>query len=1814
MSLLHSTDLHTSATAQRIAGQWCTSLQSLVAYTVQHAQPCWAPCDFELLPLTEPQLDQLIHQDLATLCITPSEIEAIYPCLPLQEGMVSALVQDPTAYSVQTVMTIRGALDIAKFQQAWNSVADRHPILRTRFLAQPRCQAAIMLQVVTKAWVPEWTMGAELAEQAYLIADLARGFDAVGPLLRFALFSVSAQEHHFVLTMHHALTDGWSLSLLLADVLAHYTNKTILPVPGRYQDVVQYSMAQDPSAALAFWRAELEAITAPCYLPSPHSTAPDMATKRFTSEYFASATLTLDNLAAISQFAQQHNITLSTLLRAVVAILLQYYTGNDHVLFGITLSGRNLPVGQIEQVVGPCINTVPCHAHLTTDTTVWALLEQLQQSSVQTMPYEHCSLADIHRCTAVDPGQALFNTLLVYENYPQTTPDAACPIAFKYENAVQNTEYPLTVLAGTEADQLSMLFMYRTDIFPQEYMEQVVTHCERIVTSIVSSTPDTLVSQVVPLSAAERQLLLTTFATNPQAQPVGYAHQHFMDQVRHRPDAIAVRTTANAYTYHQLSTMAHALAAQLAQATPTAPDRIVAIVADNSVELIVGQLATWLTGCAFVVIDPRYPLERKRFILSDAQCIAVLGRTADLHDVPTTQPAIALNTLDASADQPAAFAPVTPAPLDLAWLIYTSGSTGQPKGVMIEHQSIASYVHGIHAIHEFDRCTVSPTVITPIFDASVSEIWTTLSFGGTVLITDHDFAKVFAQVDRVCCTPSLLATFEPVKYRNLKHITVTGEPLSQSVIDQWAPQARLINRYGPTEVAIGTHYAELNAGDKPVIGKPYPNAIGYILDTSMRPVPVGVVGELYLGGEGVARGYLHQPELTAEKFIANPFGPGRLFKSGDLARWLPDGNVECLGRRDNQVKVRGYRIELDEVANTLAQFKGVQQACAVVQDNQLIGYVSPVDIDIQAITAFAKSRLPHYMVPAALVALPTLPLTPVGKIDRKALPKHTFVPQSTDTSTIPRTALEDRVIRMVAQVLNIPQEVIAPQDSFFQLGGNSLSAIRLSTLCCENELPLSIPALFRHPAMTDIAYEMAQSVLHRPADPLPELAPYALLPLSAKDLDPVLNDIAQQLSLSRDAIVDVLPTSSLQTEFLVNTLKDPTAYTVQMALEMHGSLDPTRFHTAWQSMFGRHSSIGAKYLVSNFIPGHTCLQVVTNQADFMWSYDADNEPSDVTAIDRAFDQTWFANDRCQGFILDGSPLIRLYLKKLDAATHVLYIAIHHALVDAWSLSLLLSEVMAIYHGHTLPPAVPYSSFIQYVTSQDRQASQTYWQTTLDGVKPTSAIQLPTHRRQPESKLPTANLTNPITVKLDHLTRFCRLQDITLNSLLRAVWTLVLARYLSETDEITFGTLVSGRNLPLPGIDRMVGLTLNTVPFRSLLALDKPVHDWLGAVHHQAGAMMAHEHSSLLDIHRWLALPREHQLFQSLLVFATAPDNPTAETADLQYHMRTGYNETEYPLMATFVEDDNTLVAELQYRCAMYDTSHIERMMAFIDHCFTTIVHSTATKVVRELIELPPAEHDLVHRWSQGPICTFDPTIGYLDDMFTHCLPDYANHPALENGEQRWTYWEVHMQAYKLAHRLQQRGIAHQTPVVLLFTRSPAYIVAILAVLYLGAVYVPVEAKSGMKRIQDIVDELANPPIVTQTQHLSLIDSLQLGQQPVIAVDIAAPESIAHTEAPSLGYQRSPTDLAYIIFTSGTTGKPKGVQVRHESLINSLLHLTTAIDLPLHCRCLQLLNLAFDSCVMEVFPTFYVGGTLVMASEDIAASVHLVDVCHITPAL
>ncbi|KAJ1973366.1 hypothetical protein H4R34_005101 [Dimargaris verticillata] len=963
-------------------------------------------------------------------------------------------------------MSIRGRLNVAHFQSAWNRLIAQHAILRTRFLLQPFGQRQTMLQVVLKAWQPTWTLGqwhgpetAHREHQAH-IASLAQPFYLTQPLLRLGLFSAGSQDHRLVFTIHHAMIDGWSLSLLIDSLIQQYME--LEPgTMGCYGHVAQHVWAQDLDSSHQFWSEHLSTVTAPSYLPSPTVDAARMAALAFVPDCFETFGVTMDNVSALVDMAQHQGVTLSTVLRAALAVLLQYYSGQDHVLFGVTVSGRNVPIRGIEGIIGPCINTLPCVATITPETTVADLLATLHNESTLTVPYEHSRLTDIHRCTRINTELALFNVLLVVQNYPESLKLSSSPLSIAIDSAQQNAEYPLTLVASTEANRLHVQLTFRTDVFPVDYVRQVGHHYLAALASLLKSPATTHIHRLTLLSLAEQTLLLDTYATNPRPCPVHYAHQYFETQVHHSPNAIALRDHAQSYTYSQVHCLAQGLAYRLVQNTAVGRDRTVVIVADLSACLVIAQLAVWMSGGAFVVIDPQQPLARKQFIVADSQCVAVVGLTHDCDPITNSLPVVPLDHLSSQRLPPDAWALPTPDPTALAWVVYTSGTTGQPKGVQVEHQSAAHHLHAAHVWPDLQEATTTHTFFTPAFDAAISELWIPLSLGGTVLVSRRDHLATLSQITRLSCSGSFLSTLDGTECPQVRTVVTGGERVTQGMVDTWADRVCLVNIYGPTEVTIATHAARLRPSKRPVIGKPLANAIGYILDQYQRPVPIGAVGELYLGGPGVARGYLNRPELTASKFIPNPFGPGRLFKSGDLARWLPGGEVECLGRQDDQVKLRGYRVELGEVTHALTQHPDVRQACVVMRNDQLIGYVSPSTVKIQAVLMAVAGKVPQYMVPTALVALDALPLTPAGKVDKRALPQYTPVKTPTASWPLSDETTDAKLLPILAQVLDKPLDAAALDQTFFQLGGNSLLAFQLVARCRRAGMKLTIADITR---------------------------------------------------------------------------------------------------------------------------------------------------------------------------------------------------------------------------------------------------------------------------------------------------------------------------------------------------------------------------------------------------------------------------------------------------------------------------------------------------------------------------------------------------------------------------------------------------------------------------------------------------------------------------------------------------------------------------------------------------------------------------------
>ncbi|KAJ1979573.1 hypothetical protein H4R35_001466 [Dimargaris xerosporica] len=1803
--------------------QVCQDKTTMNTQPVPSLSTTQPPAPFALLNFTQDALERVRKDVAQQLGVIPTAIVDIVPMSSLQTGFIVNTLKDPSAYMVQQSHRITGALDVDRYRQCWQQVGQRHSILRTKFVITDLVSGHTALQAVLATMDMAWSYDDNHDpsdadyERSYFAADRQHGFAFDGsPLIRMALFKITDTDHWLFLTFHHALLDAWSTNIVLDEVLVLYHEQPLYPAL-QYHTYLAHLMCKPTQTTQAFWQTTLNKVkpTPDLQLPSrfPPSPLPSPPSCECHKRSLSCP------LADIHAFSQRLGITTNNLLRGLWALLLsRYLNEQDEVTFGVLVSGRNEPLPGIDDIVGLSINTVPFRAALDHQQPLHDWLQDIHRLSGAIMAHEHASLVDVQKWAGVPADTPLFQSLLVYDKYRESAlalDDQR--IQCTAHDAMNFTEYPLTVSFTNVGNELHMILMYNASKYDAAYITLISAYLDACLSWIVESTPNTLVESVWQLPPDEHSAI--TIWSQGQEKTLDPSCQLlpdlFLHSVSRTPDAIALECGNEQWTYAQVHQQALVIVQWLIVHQVQPGDRV-ALVFTRSPHFVFAVLAVLLVGGVYVPIDATVTAERIDGILADLFNPIVLLERHDPALVERLSPMASEIGICSAMAWSSDFYPIDTVmthryPPDLAYIIFTSGTTGKPKGVQVRHESAVNILIHLAQTMELQSGCRFLQLLNIAFDGCLIELFSTFYAGGTVVLSTSDISTDLHHANACFLTPSLLSVLNPADYPNVRKIIGGGEALPWEVANKWYHHCTLYHAYGPTEITVISNIEPFDPALSVCFSQPIPNALCHVLDRQRRPVPVGVPGEICIAGVGVSNGYLNQPDLTGKVFVSNPFGAGQMYLTGDMGCWLPNGKIKYLGRKDFQVKLRGFRIELDSITNYLARYEGVQQACVVVQDNQLIGYVSPQDIDAQAITAFAKSRLPHYMVPAAIVALPALPLTPVGKIDRKALPKYTFTSQFTDASTIPRTTMEDQLIRMVAQVLSIPQETISPQDTFFQLGGDSLSAIRLSAHCRNRGLKLMIPRLFERPALSDVA-EYALEAVDMVQEVAEKVPPFALLNQSADGLGHTLDTIAHQLNLSRTAIEDVLPTSSLQEGFVVNTLKDPSAYMVQQAFEITGDLDVKRYQNAWHAVCQHYAILRTKFAVTDYVMPYSSLQVVAAHADIAWHYD---ECPTIDCSDiAAFKQAWLAKDRAQGFHLDGSPLVRLTLVAVESNFHVLLWSFHHALLDAWSVTLVLDQVLAVYYDQSLPPTLPYSAFIHHTATQDPKACQAFWQTALESVKPMLAIQLPSTTPVCDSMKTHATHSHTISTPSATILQFCHQHSITLNTLIRAVWAMVLGRYLDERDEVTFGTLVSGRNVPLAGIDQMVGLTINTVPFRAKLDLDAPIHAWLSNIHTQSTAIMAYEHASLVDIMHWAHATPEQPLFATLLVHT-----PTHESTQPQYKQTIrqmaidGYNATEYPLVASFGQDGEQVVVSLQYACAKYDSAYIGYLASYIDHCVASMISATDTTPLASLFSLPSTESQQIEQWAHGEDRVLDPTVQYLDELFTRNLDQRPDAVALESGDQQWTYAEVYQHAVAIANHLQTLGVTHQTKVALVFTRSPHFVFSLLAVLMLGAVYIPIDATNGTERVCGILNDLGQPVVVTSSSHVGVIDGWE-SKGEIMCVDPLLLEPSSKIQLSTFNYCRSPKDLAYIIFTSGTTGKPKGVQIRHESAVNILIFLAQTMELDSNCRFLQLLNIAFDGCLIEMFTTFYAGGTLVLAQADISADLHKVNSCLATPSL
>ncbi|QXH69762.1 non-ribosomal peptide synthetase [Pseudomonas asgharzadehiana] len=1075
-----STQMFAETTVQRLADEYMLELKALIAHCCDGRAAGVTPTDFLQAGLGQVQLDRL--------AVPARDIADIYPLSPMQQGMLfhSRLAQNGGDYINQMRVAVQG-LDVERFRAAWQDSVNNNDVLRTGFIWESEHQQP--LQIVQRhAELPfethDWLERADLEPALQTLAQqqLHQGFDlARPPLLRLAVVRTAPERYEMIYTSHHILMDGWSNSQLLGEVLQRYSGQAPAPRTGSYGDYIAWLKRQDDAASEAFWKQQLARLEEPTLLARSLD-APQSESQPGHGSH--QQLLDREHTQRLGDFARLRKVTLNTLVQGAWLLLLQGYTGQPTVTFGATVSGRPADLAGVEQQVGLFINTLPVIASPRSEQLVSAWLQDVQSLNLALREYEHTPLFDIQRW-AGHGGTALFDSLLVFENYPVSQAleqGAPAGIAFGEVSSHEQTSVPLTVLVDA-GQTLSLQFAYDRQHFDAGVVKQLAGHLQHLLLQMADSSEQARLGDLRLLDGAQRQQIVDSWNATETTYPLTCSIQHLIEQqVLRTPDATALVFADERLSYAQLNARANRLAHKLIEAG-VGPERLVGIALERSIEMVVGLLAILKAGGAYVPLDPEYPQDRLRYMIEDSGVSLLLSQAGVVDGLPL---AAGVRTL--LLDQPATWLEgysaanprVSVHPEGLAYVIYTSGSTGKPKGAGNRHSAL---VNRLCWMQQAYGLSAADTVLqkTPFsFDVSVWEFFWPLMTGARLAMAapgDHrDPSRLVELINREQVTtlhfvPSMLQAFMQAhavdSCLSLARIVCSGEALpvdAQQQVFARLPKARLYNLYGPTEAAIDvTHWTCLDEGrDSVPIGRPIANLACFILDANLEPLPAGVLGELYLAGEGLARGYHQRPALTAERFVVSPQGRGqRMYRTGDLARYRADGVIEYAGRIDHQVKLRGLRIELGEIEARLLEHEHVREAVVVaVDDTSLVAYVVLGEQGRREHPAPATElklhvgqALPAYMVPNHVQVLERMPLSPNGKLDRKALPKPD-AGQAAQAYVAPDSELAQQVAQIWQSVLEIAQ--VGLNDNFFALGGHSLLATQV-VMRIRQQLELDVP-------------------------------------------------------------------------------------------------------------------------------------------------------------------------------------------------------------------------------------------------------------------------------------------------------------------------------------------------------------------------------------------------------------------------------------------------------------------------------------------------------------------------------------------------------------------------------------------------------------------------------------------------------------------------------------------------------------------------------------------------------------------------------------
>ncbi|MBC8947417.1 non-ribosomal peptide synthetase [Xenorhabdus sp. TS4] len=1763
------------------------------------------PAMLPLIDLTQSEIDHIVEQVPGGI----ANVQDIYALSPLQDGILFhhllAKEGDPYLLAYPMIFSDRALLD--RYLAAVQQVVDRHDILRTAFIWQGLSAPVQVVWRQAPLSVTELTLDpadGPVGEQlAHRFDPRQYRFDlSQAPLLRFVVAQETvAQETdgrwHVLQLQHHLIGDHTTMEVMHREVQVCLAGQDDnLPVPVPFRNLVAQARLNIHQAEHSFFTdmlADVDEPTLPFGLTEVH---------RDGSQVTQSHRMLSPELNdRLRQQAKRLGVSVATLCHLAWAQVLSQTSGQEKVVFGTVLFGRMAAGEGADSGMGLFINTLPLRLDMD-DTPVHDSVRLAQSRLAGLLDYEHTSLAQAQRCSGVTGGTPLFSALLNYRHNEQPLiPHEVVP-GIEFLGEQERTNYPLVLSVEDGGSTLGLTAQVVQPFEPDRvcgYMQQALTS----LAEALERAPETPVRELNILPVTERALLLEIWNATEKPYPEQLCiHQLFEQQVEKTPVATALIAGDQTLSYMELNIRANWLARQLIE-QGVYPGEHVAILLERSIELVVAELAILKVGAVYVPIDPGVPDERKDWLIKD--CSAKLLLTdmwadipADLLAVPLFRLSGEMNTIREedrlNLDLPASSTGV-------AYIMYTSGSTGTPKGVVVPHRAVVRLVvnNGYAETGQDDRVAFTAN---PAFDASTFEVWTPLLNGGALVVIDHAtlltpqaFVQVL-QVHRITVLwltvglfNRLAAELSPV-LPQINILIVGGDVLNPHVIAQIlrnSPPQQLLNGYGPSEgTTFTTTYriTEMPVGTTNLpIGRPISNTRLYLLNAYGQPVPLGAIGEIYIGGDGVACGYLNRPELTAERFLVDPFSDqldARMYRTGDLARYLPDGNLEFLGRNDQQVKIRGFRIEPGEIETRLKEYPAVREAAVLVlgdgQDKRLVAYIVAQADDglINNLRAHLSAVLPDYMVPAAFVRLDEFPLTPNGKLDRRALPVPGEEDFARQVYEVPQGETEMALAAIWRELLDVEQ--ISRYDNFFALGGHSLLAMRVMNRVAALGAELPLTTLFKAPALLAFA-KVVDERLNEQRGALPAITPTP-------------HDGALPLSFAQQRLW-----------FLAQFEGVSDTYHIPLALRLRGQLDIHAWQQALNHLFARHEALRSVFITVNEQP-----QVGLLPTEFglpMKKYDLRKAPEVDEQLKRLREQ-----EAKMPFNLACGPLIRSVLIQLTDDEYVFLLTQHHIVSDGWSLGILKSELSALYSAclnqqpDPLPPLmIQYPDYAawqrQWLSAERVQVQSDYWRMVLADAP--VLLDLPTDRPRPPEQLFAGNLW-PINLDADltaSLKRLSEQQGVTLFMTLLSAWSIVLSR-LSGQDDVVIGTPSAGRSRQ--EVESLIGFFVNTLALRIDLSGEPNVTELLARVRQTALAAQEHQDLPFEQVVEIVQPPRRlahTPLFQVMFAWQSNEIVEWKLPGLTISPIDQAFDVVKFDLELNLFEEEDRVVGYLGYSTTLFDQSTIERHVEYL-HTILQAMVADIQQPVGEMNILAPVERQLLlETWN----ATVTP---YPEQLCVHQLieqqadrtPDAI---AVRYENQTLSYAELNTRANRLAHQLVALGVIPDQPVAICVTRSLERIVGLLAVLKAGGAYVPLDPAYPGERLAYLLTDAV--PTVLLADH---IGRAALGEEALKTLTVLDPNALPdqpdnNPQIPDLTSRH----LAYVIYTSGSTGRPKGVMIEHQSLVNLTLEHIAQFDVGVTSRMLQFASFGFDASVWEIMMALSSGAMLVIPTETIRQDPH-----------